>query len=80
LTTTIKFSKSISTGAGASPFSVVKVFDDTRCRRNYHVDSAEEDDWRVFLLRSEYRLTCFRMFFIERTNKGILASLIFQFG
>jgi hypothetical protein len=22
----------------------VKVFDDTRCRRNYHVDSAEEDD------------------------------------
>jgi hypothetical protein len=22
----------------------VKVFDETRCRRNYHGDSAEEDD------------------------------------
>jgi hypothetical protein len=40
----------------------VKVFDETRCRRDYHGDSTdEEDDW-VFFLRSKYVHGGFWMF------------------
>ncbi|KAK1609200.1 hypothetical protein QYE76_032873 [Lolium multiflorum] len=57
----------------------VKVFDETCCRRNYHVDG-RGGRRRVLFLRSEYRHGGLCLFSLERTNRNTLASWIIQFG
>ncbi|KAK1664496.1 hypothetical protein QYE76_052655 [Lolium multiflorum] len=51
----------------------VKVFDETCCRRNYHGNSAEDDDdqCRVLFLRSKCVHGGFWLFFLGRTNMAL---------
>ncbi|KAK1607388.1 hypothetical protein QYE76_031061 [Lolium multiflorum] len=57
----------------------VKLFDDTSCRRHYHVDDEEDDDFCMFdaVLRSESDHGDFCMFSLHKTNMTIITSWIF---